>query len=162
MRSGVNHVRGSAFLCACAGAALALALANSARAQADALPLGYATNFTSVTYCKPPNDQQVEVRLSGSEAAPLPGTLFNLKRMTVEKFNTEGKLEAVAAAPECVYAPLDGIASSSGHLMLKSGDGKFRTEGDGFLWLQNEQSLSLSNHVHTVIETPAGQRGFFL
>ena len=162
MKFWLNFVRGSTFLRLCAIVVLTLAMTVTARAQSDALPVGYATNFTSVTYGKAPHDQQVEVRFSGSEATPLPGTLFNLKRMTVEKFNTEGKLEAVAAAPECVYAPIDGIANSSGHLELKSGDGKFRTEGDGFLWLQSEQTLSLSNHVHTVIEVPAGKRGFFL
>ena len=35
---------------------------------------------------------------------------------------------------------------------LQTGDGKFRVEGDGFLWRQNDSFLTISNHVHTVIE----------
>lgn len=125
-----------------------------ATAGAQSLPtgLGYATNFSSVAYFEPPNEQQVKIRLSGAEASPLPGTLFDLKKMKVEKFGADGKLEAVVLAPRCIYAPLDGVATSAGHLELQSGDGKFRVEGDGFLWVQNDSSLVISNHVRSVIK----------
>ncbi len=124
-------------------------------AGAQPLPsgLGYATNFSSAAYFEPPNEQQVKIRLSGAEASPLPGTLFDLKKMKVEKFGADGKLEAVVLAPQCIYAPLDGVATSAGHLEFHSGDGKFRVEGDGFLWQQNESSLVISNHVRSVIKT---------
>jgi len=125
--------------------------------RSQSLPLGYATNFSSVAYFEPPNEQQVKMKLSGAEASPLPGTLFDLKKMRVEKFASDGKLEAVVEAPRCTYAPLDGVANSAGHLELKSGDGKFRVEGDGFLWQQNESSLVISNHVRTVIELPSAK-----
>ena len=58
-------------------------------------------------------------------------------------------------APQCVYAPLDGVANSAGHMELRSGDGRFRVDGDGFLWQQNESSLNISNHVHTLIKMGA-------
>jgi hypothetical protein len=126
-----------------------------ATAGAQPLPsgLGYATNFSSMTYFEPPNEQQVKIRLSGAEASPLPGTLFDLKKMKVEKFGADGKLEAVVLAPQCIYAPLDGVATSAGHLELQSGDGKFRVEGDGFMWRQDDLSLVISNNVRTVIKT---------
>lgn len=145
-----------------AGAAAFLLTAAGVRAQLP--PTGYITNFSSVVYYEPPNDQQVKMRLSGAEAASLPDALVDLKKMKVEKFDPGGKLEAVVEAPQCYYSLLDGVANSAGHLELKSGDGKFRirTEGDGFLWRQNEQSLSISNRVHTVIERPAGNHSFFL
>ena len=44
------------------------------------------------------------------------------------------------------------VASSSGQLKMESGDGKFHMEGKGFLWQQNEMTLILSNHVHTVLQ----------
>lgn len=137
-----------------AAAAVSLAVAG---ARAQSLPLGYATNFSSVAYFEPPHDQQVKMRLTGSEATPLPGTLFDLKAMKVEKFTADGRLEAVVEAPHCIYAPLDGVAQSPGHLAFKSGDGKFRVEGDGFLWQQNDQFLVISNHVRTVIEPPSAK-----
>jgi hypothetical protein len=142
-------------------AALLFCTAAPARAQLESLPMmgatnGYATNITSVVYFEPPHEQQVKMRLSGAEALPLPGAQFDLKTMRVEKFSAEGKLEAVVEAPRCVFAPMDSVASSAGRLALRSGDGKFRVEGEGFLWLQNDQFLVISNHVRTVIEfTPA-------
>jgi hypothetical protein len=135
-----------------AGLAWLLSAAN-AWAQAESLPLGYATNFSSVAYFEPPHELQVKARLSGAEASPLPGALFDLKQMKVETFSTSGRLERIVEAPQCVYAPLDHVASSPGHLELRSGDGKFKVEGDGFLWEESEQSLVISNHVHTVITT---------
>ena len=143
-----------------AAAAACCWLAADARAQLPSV--GYVTNFSSVTYFEPPNDERIQMRLSGAEASSLPDTLVELKKMKVEKFRTDGKLEAVVEAPQCIYAPFKGVANSAGHLQLKSGDGNFRVEGDGFLWLQNEQLLTISNHVHTVIERPTGKTSFFL
>jgi hypothetical protein len=60
-------------------------------------------------------------------------------------------------APECVYDTMNATANSSGHLQLASGDGKFRVEGDGFLWQRNAQSLTISNRVQTVIENKAAK-----
>jgi hypothetical protein len=140
------------FLRLIAGLAWLLAVGDVG-AQSEPLPLGYATNFSSVAYFEPPHELQVKARLSGAEASPLPGALFDLKEMKVEKFSVDGRLEAVVEAPQCVYAPLDHVATSPGHLELRSGDGKFRVEGDGFLWEEGEQSLMISNHVHTVIKT---------
>ena len=126
----------------------------AAQGQVQPLPAGRATDFTSDSYFEPPHEQQVKVRLSGAEASPLPGGLLDVKKLKVETFNTAGRTELVVRAPQCTYAPLDGVASSAGHLELRSGDGKFRVEGDGFLWRQNESSLTISNRVRTVIETP--------
>ena len=114
----------------------------------------HATDFTSEQYFEAPNEQLVKLRLSGASAEPLPGGLLEVKRLKIEEFNTNSMLRAVVRAPQCTFAPLDGVASSAGHLELQSGDGKFRVEGDGFLWRQNESSLTISNRVRTVIEMP--------
>ena len=72
--------------------------------------------------------------------------------MKIEKFGLDGKLVVMAEAPRCLYAPLDGVASSTGHMSLQTGNGKFHLEGDGFMWQQSERSLNISNNVHTVIK----------
>jgi len=137
-----------------AAAALPVFLAAAdARAQLESLPLGYVTNFSSVTYFEPPHEQQVKARLSGAEETPLPGGLLGVKQLQIESFNVAGKLEMVVRAPQCTYALLDHVASSPGHLELQTGDGKFHTEGEGFLWRQNESLLIISNNVHTVIKS---------
>ena len=92
-------------------------------------------------------------RLSGADAQPLPGGLLVIKALKLETFNTNGSPQAVVEAPECVYDMRNGTASSPGHLQLRSADGKIRTEGDGFLWRQDASFLTISNHVHSVIET---------
>ena len=138
----------------------ALFFFTAAVAGADPNPLQnlkdlHTTDFTSEQYFEPPNQQQVKIRLSGAEAVPLPGGLLEVKRLKIEKFTADGRTEAVVEAPECVYAPLDNVASSAGRLTLRTGDGKFRVEGEGFLWRLNESSLTISNEVRTVIEMPA-------
>jgi hypothetical protein len=114
----------------------------------------HARDFTSVKYFdEAPFQQQMKSRLSGADAQPLPGGLLVIKQPKLETFNTDGSRQAIAEVPECVYNITNGVANSAGHLRLQSGDGKIRTEGDGFLWRQDDSFLRISNHVHTVIET---------
>jgi hypothetical protein len=122
--------------------------------RAQPTPIGHATDFTSESYFEPPHEQQVKLRLSGAEASPLPGGLLEVKKLKVETFNETGKSEVIVRAPQCTYAPLDGVANSAGALELQTGDGKFRVEGEGFLWRQNASSLTISNRVRTMIDVP--------
>jgi hypothetical protein len=115
--------------------------------------LGHATDFTSDQYFEPPNEQKVHMRLSGASASPLPQSALDITDLKIETFDLNGKTEAVLHAPQCTYWVLDGIASSAGHLELQTGDGKMDITGDGFLWRQSDNSLTISNHVHTVIKT---------
>ena len=109
--------------------------------------------FTSVEYFPQPNQTRMKSRLAGAEAQPLPGGLLVIKQFKLETFNTNGSPQAVVEAPECIYDMRNGAANSAGHLQLRSGDGKIRTEGDGFLWRQDDSFLTISNHHHTMIET---------
>jgi len=113
---------------------------------------GHASDFTSVEYYEAPHQQQIKSRLSGAEALPEPGGLLVVKQLKLETFDLNGKPEIVVDAPECVYDTLNGVANSPGHLQLRIGDGKIRTEGDGFLWRQTNSFLTISNRVRTVIE----------
>lgn len=120
--------------------------------RAQQIPGGHATDFVSNTYFEPPHEQQVKMRLSGAEASPLPGGMLDVKQLRIEVFAVDGKLEATIRAPQCAYALMDGFASSAGHLEMETSDGKIRTEGDGFLWRQSDNSLTISNNVYTVIK----------
>lgn len=111
-----------------------------------------ATDFTSEQYFEPPYELQVKLKLSGVAADPLPGGLLAVKEMNIVVYETNGVTKAIANAPQCVLSAFNGVASSAGKLELQSGDGRFRVEGEGFLWRQNEQSLTLSNRVHTVLD----------
>jgi hypothetical protein len=125
--------------------------------QGNPLPTGgVAKKLSSVKYYEPPNDQQVEVRFSGDEVTPLPDALYHVKKLTIEKYSADGKLEFVARAPECVYAQFDGLASSPGHLQIELGSGKVFVDCDGFQWNEKYETLVLSNNVHTIIKNGPG------
>jgi hypothetical protein len=124
---------------------------------AQTLPVGHARDFTTESFFEPPHEQQVKLRLSGSDASPLPGGLMDLKQMHVETFTADAKPEMVVRAPQCTYELSDGgVASSAGPVEIQSADGKFYVAGDGFLWRQNDNVLTISNSVRTVIKS-----GFF-
>ena len=112
----------------------------------------HASDFTSVEYFEAPHQQQMKSRLSGAEAQPLAGGLLAIKKLKLETFNTNGSPAMIVEAPECVYDTLNGTANSPGHLQLRTGDGGFRVEGEGFLWRQGDSSLTISNQVQTVID----------
>jgi hypothetical protein len=120
------------------------------RAQQNAA--GHASDFSSVEYFAAPHAQQMKSRMSGAEASPQPGGLLDIKQIKLEMFGTNGATEAIAEAPECVYDSLNGVANSPGHLQMQTGDGNLRIEGDGFLWRQTNQWLTISNHQQTVID----------
>ncbi|HUZ07289.1 MAG TPA: hypothetical protein VMV89_07350 [Candidatus Paceibacterota bacterium] len=120
--------------------------------RAQQAAAGHASDFSSVAYFDPPNEKQMKSRLSGAEASPEAGGLLEIKQLKLEKFGTNGVTEAVVEAPECVYDMQNGVASSAGHLQLRTGDGNLQIEGDGFLWRQKNQWLTISNHVQTVIK----------
>jgi len=92
-------------------------------------------------------------RLSGAEAQPLAGGLLAIKQLKLEMFRPDGRPEIIVIAPECVYNQLDGTASSSGRLEVRTGDDRISVEGEGFLWRQNDSFLTISNQVHTVIKS---------
>jgi hypothetical protein len=130
-------------------AQMAFGLFAVARAQSNAV--SHANDFTSVEYYPTPHQQQMKSRLSGAEAQPLPGGLLAIKQLKLETFGLNGTPEIIVNAPECVYDQLNGIASSPGRLQVRTGDGKFHVEGEGFLWRQSDSFLTISNRVSTVI-----------
>ena len=136
------------------GLLIAAAVLFLAVTECDAQMASVAANgFTSVEYYAQPNQTRVKSRMSGAEAQPLAGGQLAVKQLKLETFSTNGTPQVVVEAPECVYDMVNRTANSAGHLQLRSGDGKLRTEGDGFLWRQDDSSLTLSNNVYSVIKT---------
>jgi hypothetical protein len=136
-----------------AGAGLLFAVAPGVRAQQNGFQ--HANDFTSTEYYGPTNQQQIKSILSGAEALPQPGGLLIIKQLKLRTFYPDGKPEIIVTAPECLYNTMSGTASSAGPLQLQTGDGKFRVEGEGFLWRQSDSFLTISNNVRTVIENGA-------
>jgi hypothetical protein len=134
-----------------------MALGFAVAIHAQQTMAGHASDFSSASYYEAPHQSVMKQRLAGSEAQPLAGGLLAIKQLKLEMFNTNGVLQTVIKAPECVYDTQKGVASSPGHLRVETADGKSHVEGDGFLWRQKDQFLTISNHVHTVIENTPEQ-----
>ena len=111
-----------------------------------------ASDFNSVQYYKAPHGQDIERLFSGAEAEPLPGGLLLIKQVKIESFDLTGKLQVVAEAPECIYDPVNNVANSAGEVHVRSGDGKMKIDGEGFLWRQNDSLFTISNQVETIIQ----------
>ena len=130
------------------GAAGWFAVTAGVRAQQS----GHATDFTTTEYFPAPNQQQIKSILSGAEAQPQPGGLLIIRQLQLKTFDLNGRLNIIVTAPECIYDTLGGTASSGGPLQLQNGDGTFHVAGEGFLWRQSNQFLTISNQVRTRIE----------
>ena len=118
----------------------------------------HANDFSSASYYDAPHQTVMKSRLAGAEAQPLAGGLLAIKQLKLERFETNGALQVVIQAPDCVYDTGKGTATSPGHLRVETADGKSRVEGDGFLWRQKNGFLTISNHVQTVIAITAEQK----
>ena len=116
---------------------------------------GHANDFTSVEYFEAPHERQMKSRLSGTDAQPQ-GQLLLITQLKLELFETNSAPQAVVKAPHCVYDTQTGVANSPGHIRVESGDGRSHVEGDGFLFRRDDSFLTISNHVHTVIENASG------
>jgi hypothetical protein len=115
---------------------------------------GHASDFTSVEYFDAPYEKQMKDRLSGTDALPLPDNSgsVSIKNLKLETFNTNGSPGLIIEAPGCVYDTINGLANSAGPLQVRSADGRYRITGVGFLWQQDDSTLTISNQVRTVIK----------
>jgi hypothetical protein len=127
---------------------LRLSVGHAQRAETT----GHANDFSAVEYFEPPHQLQMTWRLSGAEAQPLAGDLLLIRQFKLETFDTNGVPGLIAKAPECIYDTVHGRANSPGHVRLETADGSSHVEGDGFLFLQANRKLYISNNVQTVIE----------
>ncbi|HTY88589.1 MAG TPA: hypothetical protein VMB80_14070 [Candidatus Acidoferrum sp.] len=130
-----------------AGAAWLAALASGLRAQQG----GHATDFTTTDYYEPPRQQQIKSIVSGAEALPQSGGVLIIKQLKLQTFEPDGKTQIIVTAPECIYDTVGATARSAGRLQLQNGDGTFWVEGEGFLWRQTNNFLTISNQVRTRI-----------
>ncbi len=114
--------------------------------------LGKATQFKTDEYFEPPNDLKVKMELEGDSATPLPGGNLDISNLTIQTYRLDGGTDALIQAPDCIYAPYDGLAYSSGPIQMKTADNRLYVTGRGFLWQQADNSLTISNQVYTLVK----------
>jgi lipopolysaccharide export system protein LptA len=107
----------------------------------------------------PPHQTQMKSLLEGAQGQSISSTQYLVTEAKLQTFRESGEPELVVQTPECVYNSALRTISSPGALRVLTGDGKFSISGEGFLWQQtnanlaisNGASLTISNHVHSVM-----------
>jgi len=110
-------------------------------------------NFSVPEYYDPPHETQIKSLLQGAEAEPESGGLVRIRELRLQTFHLNGEFDMLVQAPGCVFDSVGRTASSPGRLQVRTADGSFYLEGEGFLWQQTNVNLIISNQVRTVLQT---------
>ncbi len=103
-------------------------------------------------YYPVPNDTKIKSMLEAAKAVQQPdGRTFLITKAKLQTYRLTGEGEQVVEAPECLYNADSHAISSSGPLLMRTADGQFYLEGEGFLWQPTNSVLFVSNKVHTVV-----------
>ena len=108
-------------------------------------------DFSVPEYYDPPHEKQMKSLLQGAEAEPQPGGLIWITDAKLQTFSETGQAQMLVQAPHCVFDSVQRTVSSSGPLSVKSVNGQFYLDGEGFLWQQTNSVLTISNRVRTII-----------
>lgn len=118
--------------------------------MAQQFPFGEFRDFSLPEYYDAPHATQMKSLLQGEEAVPSAEGKILIKKLKLQTFREDGEGEFIMRANDCFYDIEARSAASSGPLVMRTADGRFSTEGEGFLWRENESILIISNRVHTV------------
>lgn len=118
---------------------------------AQPLPLGQFRDFSLPSYYGVPHETRMKSLLEGREAVPQGGGRILIRKLKLQTFREDGVGQFILRADDCLYDPDRRSAASSGPLEMSTADGRFFTDGEGFLWRETEAILTISNRVHTVI-----------
>jgi lipopolysaccharide export system protein LptA len=111
------------------------------------------TNFKIVgEFYDPPNERQMKDLIEGSRWRHQ-GTQTVVNDVKVQTFRTNGVVELIIDAPECFYDETRKAINSPGPVHFRTADGRFSLQGVGFLWLQTNSTLYISNQVQTIVLT---------
>ena len=132
----------------CAVVSLTLA----ANAQMGNSVKGFKTNLQ---YFPPPHELQVQSYLEGTSSEFLSNSQIELHNAKLWTFHEDGSVEMIAMTPECIYDTGQRTVSSTGLLQVQTADpesgSKIWHEGTGFLWVQTNSYLKISNQVTTIV-----------
>lgn len=132
-------------------AVLAVVAAALAAVQAPAQKLGEMKGFTFAEYY-PPQETQMKSKLEGDRALRRDDGTVLVTGARLHTFRTNGEPELSVTVPQCVHDPRGRSISSPGPLQVRTADGLFSIEGQGFWWGQTNSALVISNAVHTVVQ----------
>jgi lipopolysaccharide export system protein LptA len=112
-------------------------------------------NFKAIgDFFDPPYEKQMK-SLVESARWRHQGSQTVLYDVKVRRFLTNGAVELIIQAPESFYDETRKAVNSPGPAQFRTADGRFSLSGVGYLWLQTDSTLYISNQVQTVVlESP--------
>jgi len=116
--------------------------------QAQPVAGGQGLKFTEYY---PPEHTQLKSMLECSQAQRQPDGRYLITNAKYRSFRLTGEGELNVEAPLCTYDQGQRTINSAGPIHAQTADGKFSIEGEGFLYLQTNSTLQISNRVHTII-----------
>src|SRR2546430_12838037 len=108
------------------------------------------SNFKVGELFDPPNEQQLKSLIEGARWRHQ-GSQTVVYDAKVQSFRTNGAVQIIIEAPESFYDETRKAVNSSGPVQFRTADGQFFLSGVGFLWLQTNSTLYISNQVKTVV-----------
>jgi len=109
------------------------------------------TNFkVAGEFFDPPYERQMKSLIEGARWRHQ-GAQTEVYNVKVQRFRTNGTVEIIIEAPECFYDEHRKAIDSAGPVQFRTADGRFFLSGVGFLWLQTNSILYISNQVKTVV-----------
>ncbi len=97
--------------------------------------------------------------LMGAEGQYLSNELFLVTQMRLEHYQTDGRTNVVAKAPQCFFDNEGRVAWSTGRLEVIGVNGGLKIEGnEGFQVQMTNSSLFVSNRVRTVLRQEPNNR----
>jgi hypothetical protein len=111
-------------------------------------------NFRApLKYFEPPHELQVQSFLEGANAQPGPDGIILIQDAKLQTYHEDGSWEMTATAPHCAWDARKQTVSSPGPMQVQTADERylFLHQGVGFLWIQTNSDLFISNNVCTTI-----------
>jgi lipopolysaccharide export system protein LptA len=119
------------------------------------------SNFKVVDLFDPPYERQIKSMIEGARWRHQDAqTAVNDAK--VQTFRTNGTVELIIEAPEAFYDDTRKTINSSGPVQFRTADGRFFLSGVGFLWLQTNSTLYISNRVQTIVYPELTETGSLL
>jgi len=104
-------------------------------------------------FFEPPYDKQMKSLIEAARWRHQ-GSQTVVYEVKVQRFSTNGAVELIIEAPESFYDETRKEVNSPGPVQFRTADGRFNLSGVGFLWVQTNSTLYISNQVQTeLIET---------
>ena len=104
-------------------------------------------------YFESPHELQVKTFLAGTEAEPGTNGSISIQNAELQTFHEDGSWQMTAKAPHCFWDSRKQTVSSPGPMQVVTANENYliHHEGVGFIWMQTNSDLFISNNVCTTI-----------